>query len=45
MRKILVFYHIDPSYEDGLVETIEENAKKQFYNSMIAYEGLEIDLT
>lgn len=42
--KNLVLYHIDPAYEDSLVELIEENTKKQFYNSIVAYEGLEIDL-
>lgn len=40
----LILYHIDPSYDDKVVNKIEENAKKLFPNVQVAYEGLEIDL-
>jgi len=40
----LVLFHFDPSYEDNLLETLEEKAKGMFNNSLFAYENLEIDL-
>lgn len=42
--KGLILFHLDPAYDDKMLENLEENAKKQFYNSQVAYEGLEIDL-
>ncbi|OGI05110.1 MAG: hypothetical protein A2104_00455 [Candidatus Melainabacteria bacterium GWF2_32_7] len=42
--KKLVLFHHDPTYEDSKIDVIEENAKKQFKNTIAAYEGLEIDL-
>ena len=39
----LVFFHYDPGYDDGKLNSIKENYK-QDENIMLAYEGLEIDL-
>ena len=40
----LVLFHVDPSYDDGFIEKLEEKAKGFFNNSLFAYENLEIDL-
>ncbi|OGI00966.1 MAG: hypothetical protein A2Y25_06805 [Candidatus Melainabacteria bacterium GWF2_37_15] len=42
--KQLVLFHLDPGYDDDAVKRMEEKAKKSFLNTVIAYEGLEIDL-
>ncbi|MDD3013521.1 MAG: MBL fold metallo-hydrolase [Candidatus Gastranaerophilales bacterium] len=42
--KKLVIYHIDPSYNDEVVEIMENNVKKYFGNTIAAREGLEISL-
>jgi phosphoribosyl 1,2-cyclic phosphodiesterase len=38
----LVLFHYDPSYEDGLIEAIEHEARARFEHSLAAYEGMEI---
>lgn len=40
----LVFYHIDPSYDDDFIEKLEEKTKGSFNNSLFARENLEINL-
>ena len=40
----LVLFHLDPNYNDEFLEKIEKRAKGLFYNTIMAYEGLEIDL-
>jgi len=40
----LVYYHLDPAYDDDFVDKLEEKTKGLFNNSIIAYENLEIDL-
>lgn len=40
----LVLFHHDPSYSDAMVADMEVIAKRQFANSIAAYEGLEIVL-
>jgi len=40
----LVFYHLDPSYDDNFIEKLEEKTRGLFNNSLFAYENLEIDL-
>ena len=40
----LVFYHIDPSYNDNFITKLEEKTRGLFNNSLFAYENLEIDL-
>jgi phosphoribosyl 1,2-cyclic phosphodiesterase len=40
----LVLFHLDPGYDDKQLEKMEEKVKGMFFNSMMAYEGLEIDL-
>lgn len=40
----LVLFHHDPSYDDDNLAKMEEKAKKSFSNTIVAYEGLEIDL-
>lgn len=42
--KRLALYHLDPSYEDKLIERIEQNAQKQLKHAFVPNEGLEIDL-
>lgn len=40
----LVLFHLDPNYDDNTLKKMEEKAKGAFYNTVMAYEGLEIDL-
>jgi len=42
--KQLALFHLDPNYSDELLEKMETKAKGAFYNTVIAHEGLEIDL-
>jgi len=42
--KQLVIYHIDPSYNDDNIDTMENNTKKYFGNTIAAREALEINL-
>ena len=40
----LVFFHYDPSYDDKKLDRIKEEYKSIDVNSILAYEGLEINL-
>jgi len=40
----LILFHLDPTYDDNLVDKIELAAKSQFAHTQVAYEGLEINL-
>lgn len=42
--KCLALYHMDPSYNDEVLDTMENNTKKYFGNTIAAREGLEINL-
>ncbi len=42
--KQLVLFHLDPGYSDEFLEKIEKKARGMFQNTIMAYEGLEIDL-
>lgn len=42
--KKLVIYHHDPLHDDDFMDQIKEDAIGQFPNSIVAWEGLEIDL-
>ncbi len=42
--KQLVFFHFDPSYNDDKLNQIKETYKSIDSNSILAYEGLEINL-
>ena len=42
--KRLVFFHYDPSYDDEKLDRIKEEYKNIDVNSILAYEGLEINL-
>jgi ribonuclease BN (tRNA processing enzyme) len=41
--KLIIFHH-DPLHNDEFMDRIKENTAKQFPNSEVAWEGLEIDL-
>lgn len=40
----LVLFHHEPTYDDNTLKKIEEKAKGTFYNTIMSYEDLEIDL-
>jgi len=40
----LVMFHLEPNYNDEQLEKMEIKAKGAFYNTVLAREGLEIDL-
>lgn len=40
----LVLYHLDPAYDDKLIDNLEEKAKRLFSETSFAREGLETDL-
>lgn len=40
----LALFHFDPNYDDHALKKMEEKAKGSFYNTIMAQEGLEIDL-
>lgn len=42
--KQLVFFHFDPAYDDEKLNQIKENYKNAEPNTILAYEGLEINL-
>jgi len=42
--KQLVIYHHDPLHDDDFMDQIKEDTACQFPNSVVAWEGLEIDL-
>ncbi len=40
----LILFHMDPAYDDNLLEKLEEKARGIFQNAMFARENLEINL-
>ena len=42
--KQLALFHHDPAYDDRLLTSIESGATTLFKNTIVAYEGLQIDL-
>ena len=42
--KQMVFFHYDPSYNDEKLDRIREEYKNIDINSILSYEGLEINL-
>jgi phosphoribosyl 1,2-cyclic phosphodiesterase len=42
--KQLVIFHHDPMHNDNFMDRIKEQTIEQFPNSVVAYEGLEIDV-
>lgn len=43
VKKLVIFHH-DPLHDDNFMDQVKENAARQFPNSVVAWEGLEIDL-
>jgi phosphoribosyl 1,2-cyclic phosphodiesterase len=43
VKKLVIFHH-DPLHSDGFMDDIKEKTAQQFPNSVVAWEGLEIDL-
>jgi phosphoribosyl 1,2-cyclic phosphodiesterase len=43
VRKLVIFHH-DPLHDDDFMDQIKEAVTRQFSNSIVAWEGLEIDL-
>lgn len=43
VKKLVIFHH-DPLHDDNFMDQIKEDAACQFANSVVAWEGLEIDL-
>jgi len=43
VKKLVIFHH-DPLHNDAFMDQIQEHTLDQFPNSVVAYEGLEIDL-
>jgi phosphoribosyl 1,2-cyclic phosphodiesterase len=44
VKKLVIFHH-DPLHSDAFMDDVKENTAQQFPNSVVAWEGLEIDLT
>jgi ribonuclease BN (tRNA processing enzyme) len=42
--KKLVLFHHDPEHDDDTLTEIEKQAQKAFPNTILAYEGLTIEL-
>ncbi|NEQ97026.1 MAG: MBL fold metallo-hydrolase [Cyanothece sp. SIO2G6] len=42
--KQLVIFHHDPAHDDDFMDTIKDHTAQQFSNSLVAWEGLELDL-
>ncbi|MGJ3245605.1 MAG: MBL fold metallo-hydrolase [Elainellaceae cyanobacterium] len=42
-KKLVIFHH-DPLHSDDFMDQIKDDTAKQFPNSIVAWEGLEIDL-
>ena len=42
--KMLAFFHLEPSYSDEKIATIENEYKSKEPNCFIAKEGLEIEI-
>jgi phosphoribosyl 1,2-cyclic phosphodiesterase len=43
VKKLVIFHH-DPLHDDGFMDQVKEDTARQFPNSVVAWEGLEIDL-
>jgi phosphoribosyl 1,2-cyclic phosphodiesterase len=43
VKKLVIFHH-DPLHSDEFMDQIKESVTQQFANSVVAWEGLEIDL-
>ncbi|MDX2211926.1 MAG: MBL fold metallo-hydrolase [Oculatellaceae cyanobacterium bins.114] len=43
VKKLVIFHH-DPLHSDAFMDQIQENTAEEFPNSVVAWEGLEIDL-
>lgn len=42
--KNLILFHHDPSHSDEMIARVEADARKEFPNTIAAYEGLEINI-
>ena len=42
--KQLVLFHHEPTHDDKTMKQIEKQAKRLFRSSVVAHEGMEIDL-
>ncbi|HIK56947.1 MAG TPA: MBL fold metallo-hydrolase [Synechococcales cyanobacterium M55_K2018_004] len=40
----LVIFHHDPLHNDDFMDKVQDDTRKQFANSLVAYEGLEINV-
>jgi phosphoribosyl 1,2-cyclic phosphodiesterase len=40
----LILFHHDPSHDDEFMDEIGKNARKEFPETLVAYEGLELEL-
>lgn len=43
VKKLVIFHH-DPLHSDDFMDNVKDKTAKQFPNSVVAWEGLEIDL-
>jgi hypothetical protein len=43
VKKVVIFHH-DPLHNDEFMDRVQEETRKRFPNSIVAYEGLEIDV-
>jgi phosphoribosyl 1,2-cyclic phosphodiesterase len=43
VKKLVIFHH-DPLHSDSFMDQVQEDTAKEFPNSVVAWEGLEIDL-
>jgi phosphoribosyl 1,2-cyclic phosphodiesterase len=43
VKKLVIFHH-DPLHDDNFMDQVKEHTARQFPNSVVAWEGLEIDL-
>jgi ribonuclease BN (tRNA processing enzyme) len=43
VRQLVLFHH-DPTHDDDTLARIEKEAQKDFPNTLLAYEGLTIEL-
>ncbi|GAB4380866.1 MAG: MBL fold metallo-hydrolase [Elainellaceae cyanobacterium] len=43
VKKLVIFHH-DPLHDDDFMDQVKENTSRQFPNSIVAWEGLEIDV-
>jgi phosphoribosyl 1,2-cyclic phosphodiesterase len=43
VKKLVIFHH-DPLHNDDFMDKVKEDTAREFYNSVVAWEGLEIDV-